>query len=67
MALLAFLASADVRKYRSMIWAVLFGHVVSEIVVAAVLIWGDADRLVNFVLPILGDTLTFPISRILVG
>ena len=67
LALLAFLASADVRKYRSMIWLVLFGHIVSEIVVAAVLIWGDADRPVNFIVPILGDTLTFPISRILVG
>ncbi len=67
MALLAFLASADVRKYRSMIWLVLFGHILSEVVVTATLIWGDASRPVNFVVPILGDLLTFPISRILVG
>ena len=67
LALLAFLASADVRKYRSMIWLVLFGHILSEIVVAAVLIWGDASRPVNFVIPFTGDLLTFPISRILIG
>jgi len=47
MALLAFFASADVRRYRLLVLVVIAGHVVSEIATGAVLIWGKTDYNVN--------------------
>ena len=67
LAILCFLAAADVRRYRSMVWAVIIGHLLSEVAVAAVLIWGEPERLVTMAVPFTGDTLTFPIANILVG
>ncbi|MFV1981346.1 MAG: GMC family oxidoreductase N-terminal domain-containing protein, partial [Rhodothermia bacterium] len=67
MALLTFLAAADVRRFRAMVWLIIAGHIVSEVAVAAVLIWGDADRMASFVVPITGAVLDFQISVALIG
>ncbi len=40
LALLSFFAAADVRRYRLLAVLVIAGHVISEIAMAAVLIWG---------------------------
>jgi choline dehydrogenase-like flavoprotein len=47
LALLAFLASADVRRYRVLALVVIIGHIISEVATAAVLIWGKTDYRVD--------------------
>jgi hypothetical protein len=41
LAALAFIASADTRRYRALVLAVILGHVISEVATIAVLLWGD--------------------------
>src|SRR5438445_3143562 len=41
LSLLAFFASGDVRRYRLLTLLVIIGHILSELAVAAVLLWGD--------------------------
>ena len=41
LALLAFFAAADVRRYRLLARLVIAGHAISEVAMAAVLIWGE--------------------------
>jgi hypothetical protein len=60
LALLAFFASGDVRKYRLLILIVIAGHWISELATAAVLIWG------NTALVTAGGT-EFPMTTILLG
>ena len=43
LAILAFIASADVRRYRALILAVIGGHIISELATAAVMLWGDTS------------------------
>ena len=59
LALLAFLASADVRRYRVLTVVIIAGHVISEVAVAAVLLWGDLSE------PVQG--LSIPITTVLYG
>jgi choline dehydrogenase-like flavoprotein len=41
LAALAFIASADTRRYRALVLVVILGHVISEVATIAVLLWGD--------------------------
>lgn len=59
LALLAFLASGNVRRYRPLTVVIIAGHIISELAVAAVLIWGDTSR------PVEG--LSVPITTVLYG
>ncbi len=43
LALLAFIASADVRRFRVLVIVVILGHVISELATIAVLLWGKTD------------------------
>jgi len=61
LALLAFLAAADVRRYRLLVVVIICGHIISELATAAVLIWGKTNYTVN-----LGGTV-MPITQILWG
>src|SRR5262249_18788982 len=61
LAVLAFFAAADVRRYRLLTLIVIAGHLLSELAVAAVLIWGKTDYQVN-----VGGTL-IPVTRLLLG
>lgn len=61
LALLAFLASADVRKYRLLTVLVIIGHVISLAATAAVLLWGSTGYTVRA-----GDTL-IQVSQVLAG
>ncbi len=59
LALLAFFASADVRRFRVLTLVIIAGHIISEVAVIAVLIWGDTTT------PAQG--LTLPITTLLFG
>ena len=59
LALLAFFASADVREYRLLVVLVIWGHVISEVATACVLLWGNTAD------PVPG--LDVPITTVLVG
>lgn len=61
LALLAFFASADVRKYRLLTILVILGHVISLLATAAVLLWGSTDYVVQ-----IGGTLLL-VSQVLAG
>jgi choline dehydrogenase-like flavoprotein len=61
MALLAFFASGDVRRYRLLILLLIIGHLISEVAVAAVLIWGKT----NYTVDLAGRIV--PISQLLAG
>jgi choline dehydrogenase-like flavoprotein len=61
LALLAFFAAADVRRFRLLTVLVIWGHVISELATAAVLIWGKTDYAVD----IAGNIV--PIRRLLWG
>ena len=41
LAMLAFIASADTRRFRALVLVLILGHVLSEIAMIAVLLWGD--------------------------
>jgi choline dehydrogenase-like flavoprotein len=47
LSLLAFFASADVRKYRLLTLLIIAGHLISEIATIVVLTWGKIDYQVN--------------------
>ncbi len=59
LAVLSFFASADVRRYRVLTIVVIAGHIISEVAVAAVLLWGVTNR------PVEG--LSLPITTVLYG
>ncbi|MEK6572389.1 MAG: GMC family oxidoreductase, partial [Bacteroidota bacterium] len=61
LATLAFVASADVRRFRVLTLLVIWGHIISELATWAVLIWGKTDYQVE-----LAGTL-MPITQILWG
>jgi choline dehydrogenase-like flavoprotein len=61
LALLAFFAAADIRRYRLLIVVIIIGHVLSELATGAVLIWGKTDYLVN------AGGIEIPITQILWG
>ena len=60
LALLAFFASGDVRKYRLLILVVIAGHWISELATAAVLIWGNTA-------PVTAGGTEYPMTAILIG
>jgi choline dehydrogenase-like flavoprotein len=47
LAALAFVASADTRRYRALVLIVILGHAISEVATIAVLLWGDASGTVG--------------------
>lgn len=59
--LLAFLAAADVRKHRLLTQLIIWGHIISEIAVIAVLLWGKT----NYDVDLAGSLV--PITRLLWG
>ncbi|HEX6066940.1 MAG TPA: hypothetical protein VFZ04_22045, partial [Longimicrobiales bacterium] len=63
LALLAFFAAADVRRFRLLVSLLIAAHVISELAMLAVLIWGDAARLVTLPQPV-G---TVPVRSLLLG
>ncbi len=63
LALLAFFAAADVRRYRLLVSLLIAGHVISELAMVAVLLWGQTLTLVTLPAPI-G---TVPVRNLLVG
>lgn len=65
--LLAFFASGDVRRYRLLTVLVIAGHVLSEIAVAAVLLWGDTGGSLILFLPFESAATRAPIETLLVG
>jgi hypothetical protein len=56
LALLAFLASADVRKFRVLVLVIIAGHIISEVSVAAVLLWGETDYVVALTNPVTNES-----------
>ncbi len=65
--LLAFFAAADVRRFRLLTVLVIWGHVISELAVIAVLIWGRTDYLVALVNPFTWVEYMFPVTQLLWG
>jgi choline dehydrogenase-like flavoprotein len=63
LALLAFFAAADVRANRLLTVLVIAGHIISELAMVAVLIWGDTARVVSLGPPI-G---TRPVRDLIIG
>jgi choline dehydrogenase-like flavoprotein len=61
LAVLAFFAAADIRRYRLLIVVIIIGHLLSELATAAVLIWGKTDYQVNV------GGIELPITQILWG
>ncbi|HEX6558961.1 MAG TPA: GMC family oxidoreductase N-terminal domain-containing protein, partial [Longimicrobiales bacterium] len=51
-ALLAFFAATDVRRFRIMTSLLIVGHLISELAMAAVLIWGNTSVLVTLPAPV---------------
>jgi choline dehydrogenase-like flavoprotein len=65
LALLAWLAAGNVRRFRPMTELVIVGHVISELAVFATLLWGNAGELVGLVNPLTGALMIFPIATAL--
>src|SRR3982751_4928440 len=51
LALAAFFAAGDVRRHRLLILLIIAGHVISELAVAAVLLWGNTNGALQLVNP----------------
>src|ERR1051325_1666160 len=47
LALMSFFAAGDVRRYRILIVLIIAAHIISELAVAATLIWGDTHETLN--------------------
>ncbi len=67
LALLAFVASGNVRKFRVLTIVVILGHIISELAVTAVLLWGKTDYSVTLANPLTAESCSVPIAQILVG
>jgi choline dehydrogenase-like flavoprotein len=65
LALMAFFASGDVRRYRLLAMLVILGHVLSELAVAATLLWGKTDGALNLVNPLTSTPISIPVTTIL--
>ena len=65
--LLAFFASGDVRRYRLLTLLVIIGHILSELAVAAVLLWGDTIGSLTLVTPFESGPARIPIETVLIG
>jgi choline dehydrogenase-like flavoprotein len=63
LALLAFFAAADVRRFRLLVTLLIVAHVISELAMGAVLLWGNASAPVTLPAPV-G---TVPVRNLLVG
>jgi choline dehydrogenase-like flavoprotein len=65
LALLSLIAAADVRRFRILTLLVILGHVISELAMICVLLWGDTGRIVTLGAPVgtrpVGDLLWFAI------
>lgn len=61
LALLAFIASADVRKYRILTLLVIAGHLISLLATAAVLLWGSTGYDVRM------GSMLMPVAQVLIG
>lgn len=67
LALLSFLAAADVRRFRIMTVLVITGHVISELAVFAALIWGDTSTIIPMVNPFTAAPIPTRVSTALWG
>ncbi|MFY9558337.1 MAG: GMC family oxidoreductase [Blastocatellia bacterium] len=65
--LLAFFASGDVRRYRLLTVLVIVGHLISELAVGAVLLWGDVRGALILQLPFASSAIRVTIESALVG
>jgi hypothetical protein len=67
LALMAFFASGDVRRYRLLAMLVIIGHIISELAVGAVLLWGKTDGALHLINPLTSEPISAPIKTILWG
>jgi choline dehydrogenase-like flavoprotein len=68
LALLCFIAAANINRFRAMIHLVIIGHIISEIAVAVVLILGYTDGYVSMVNPFSGAIImNSPLLQVLWG
>ena len=67
LALLSFLAAADVRRFRIMTVLVITGHIISELAVFATLIWGDTSTIIPVVNPFTAAPIPTRVSTALWG
>lgn len=65
--LLAFFASGDVRRYRVLTLLVIVGHVLSELAVAAALLWADTSGALTLDIPFASGPDQIPIETLLLG
>jgi choline dehydrogenase-like flavoprotein len=65
--LMSFFASGDVRRYRLLAALVIAGHIISELAVAAVLLWGNTGGALHLVNPLTSTALTIPMASALWG
>ncbi|HKP86168.1 MAG TPA: GMC family oxidoreductase [Blastocatellia bacterium] len=67
LALMAFFASGDVRRYRLLTVLIILGHVISELAAGAALLWGDADGTLRLVNPLTSERFSIPVTTLLAG
>lgn len=67
LALIAFFASGDVRRYRLLVAVVILGHILSELAVAAVLLWGKTDAYLRIFNPLTSEFISTPVAALLWG
>jgi choline dehydrogenase-like flavoprotein len=65
--LLAFFASGNVRRYRLLTMLVIVGHVISELAVGAVLLWGDTEGTLILFTPFQSAPNRVPVESALIG
>ncbi|HEX8184043.1 MAG TPA: GMC family oxidoreductase [Blastocatellia bacterium] len=65
LALMAFFAAADVRRYRVLTVLIIAGHIISELAVAATLICGNTDATLVFVNPFTSTSHAISVKTIL--
>src|SRR5436190_21621807 len=65
--LLSFFASGDVRRYRLLTLLVIIGHILSELAVAAELLWRDTIGWLTLVTPVESGPTRIPIETVLIG
>lgn len=67
LALIAFVASGDVRRYRLLVVVVIIAHIISELAVAAVLLWGNTVAKLSFINPLTSESISTPVTTLLWG
>ena len=67
LALIAFVASGDVRRYRLLVVVIIIAHIISELAVAAVLLWGNTDAILRLVNPLTSESISTPVTTLLWG